>query len=107
VPAPSAAVVAIRKSPAVIEEDANVLRSLHVAANVGAVPPEPCADHALDLIRSIWIGTPAAKNVVDTAADNRTFIMIARFVACDQRNWKISLLAVRAAGNIPVNPAQR
>ena len=68
------------------------------------VPPVPATLAAVDFTRSIWTGTPAAKNVVVTEAAIRIFRITAKFEALAQRNWKISEFAPSAAGRMPVNP---
>ena len=104
VPAPSAAVVAMRTSPEATSELAMLVRFLSSAAGEIAVPPVPGADHAVDFTMSICTGTPAAKKVVETAAENLISLMMQSRVASVQRNWNISLFAASAAGRMPVKP---
>ena len=80
----------------------NIVPTVLVAATVGVEPPVPATVQAVLLIMSIWIGTPAAKNVVDTFALTTTLLIRAMRVASAKRNWKISLFAASAAGRIPV-----
>mgnify|MGYP006319663779 CR=1 FL=1 len=104
VPAPSAAVVAIRMSPAASRVDGMLVRFFSSAAGETAVPSVPATVHAVDLMRSICTGTPAAKNVVVTQAEIRILRITAKRVASAHRNWNISLFAASAAGRMPVSP---
>lgn len=86
VPAVNAAVVAMPISlVAMSDEPIEVLRFIS-AAGVTRVPPEPAALHAVALTKSIWTGTPAAKNVVLTAAEILIFRTTQKRVASLHRN---------------------